>query len=122
MPLPEITLPKTITAECYVKAVKNGEGFFAIALTNGLHTAVTYMSNDNLPRDGSWVRVSVTGDFRTQAVINPILIIQNRYLPGAVPGLVKDAATLAVDDITIRAVQDPTWFWDKKIMRYEDNF
>ena len=111
---------RTITAQCHVKAVKNGEGYFAIAMTNGLHTAVTYMSNDNLPRNGDWVKVSVTGDFRVQAGINPILLLQNRYLPGAVPGLVKDAATLAVDDITVHAVQDPSWFWDKQSLRYEN--
>ncbi|MFH1743457.1 MAG: NHL repeat-containing protein [bacterium] len=122
LPLPGVTLPKTITAECYVKAIKKGEGFFALALTNGLQTAITFMSNDNFPRDGSWVKVSVTGNFRTQSVIDPLLLIQNSYLPGAVPGLVKDAATLAVDDITIHTVQDPSWFWDKEIMRYEDGF
>ncbi len=120
LPLPGITFPRTITAQCHVKAVKNGEGYFAIAMTNGLHTAVTYMSNDNLPRNGDWVKVSVTGDFRVQAGINPILLLQNRYLPGAVPGLVKDAATLAVDDITVHAVQDPSWFWDKQSLRYEN--
>lgn len=121
LPLSELTLPKTITAECYVKAVKTGEGFFALGLSNGLHTAITYMSNDSFPRDGSWIKVSVTGDFRTRGTIDPMLILQNAALPGAIPGLVRDAATVAIDDITVRCVQDPPWFWSKKLLRLDDD-
>ena len=117
--LPNITLPETITAECYIKAAEAGEGYFAIGLTNGLHTAVTFISNDNLPKGDNWVRISVTGRFMTEGFIDPILIMQNASLPGAVPGLVKDAAVIAVDDIKIRVVQDPVWFWDRDLMRYE---
>ncbi len=113
-----VTLPKTITAECYVKATKNGEGYFSMALTNGLHTAITYMSNDNFPTDGSWYKVSVTGHFRNPGAIDPMLILRNAALEGAIPGLVKDAATLAIDDITIRTVQDRSWFWSKRLLRF----
>ncbi len=118
LPLSGVTFPKTITAECYVKATKNGEGYFSMALTNGLHTAITYMSNDSLPRDGSWHKISVTGHFENQGAIDPMLILRNAALEGAIPGLVKDAATLAIDDITIRTVQDRSWFWSKKLLRY----
>ena len=87
-------------------------------MTNGLHTAITYMSNDNFPTDGSWYKVSVTGHFRNPGAIDPMLILRNAALEGAIPGLVKDAATLAIDDITIRTVQDRSWFWSKRLLRF----
>ena len=110
-PIEEDLYPQTLTTKVYVKKLVDGGGFFALGLQNFNQLAVTFISNDRLPED-SWHEVSATGIFRQAGEIDPTIILQNRNIEGAIPGVILDGAVLAVDDITLETFQDSKFLWD----------
>ena len=98
--------PRFITARAYTQVVREGGGFSAIGITNGLQESVTFISNDRLPLNPDWHLISATGLFTKPGLFDPIIFLQNRNIPGAFPGVFLDGATVAVDDITLEAFQD----------------
>ena len=67
-----------------------------------------------MPNEPDWRQVSASGMFSRKGPIEPTIILQNRNIPGAFPGIILDGANLAVDDITLEAFQDTPYFWDAK--------
>jgi len=108
--------PRELTARAHVQKVREGGGFFALGLTNGLLESVTFISNDRLPLDPTWHSLSTSGMITRPGLFEPMIIIQNQNIPGAFPGVILDGATLAVDDITLEAFQDSAYFWDHKVL------
>ncbi len=104
-------LPRALTAKVYVSKLVDGSGFFALGLQNFNQLAVTFISNDRIP-EGSWHEVTATGIFRESGDIDPTIILQNRNVEGAIPGVILDGAILAVDDITLETFQDSKFLWD----------
>ena len=113
--LPNGLLPREIAARAYVKPIRYGEGFFTLAVTDGMHTAVTYRSNDTLAAN-EWTPVTVSMFMRGGGYIPPLIVLQNAALPGAVP-VVEDTAVLAVDDVELMAFQDTLRYWDAELLR-----
>lgn len=108
--------PRFFSARAHARVAREGGGFFAVGLTNGLFDAVAFVSNDRLPRGEEWRAVTATGLFAKPGLFDPILILQNRNIPGAFPGVFRDGADVAVDDITIEAYQDSPHLWDHKLL------
>ena len=106
--------PRFLSARSYVQVAKEGGGDFAIGLTNGIQEAVTYISNDHLNEAHDWVRVTAAGLFSQPGLFDPVIILENRNIPGAFPGVFRDGATLAVDDVSLEAFQDSPNLWDHK--------
>ncbi len=113
-------LPRHLTARAYIRKIKQGSGFFAIGISNQDQAAVTFISNDRIPLREGWHEVSASGIFRQPGPEEPTIILQNQNNPGAFPGIFLDGATLAVDDVTLEAFQDPPYYWDHKKVFFED--
>ncbi len=109
--------PRVLTASAHVQVIEEGEGFFAIGLTNGDQDAVSFISNSRLPMDPEWHRVAASGIFSQPGPIEPVIILQNENTEGAFPGVILDGATLAVDDISLDAFQDSPYLWQRKMLR-----
>lgn len=113
-PIDPQLLPSLISARAYVQVTKKGLGFFALGLSNGDQSAVSFISNDRLPEDPEWRQVTATGLFTRSDQTGPFIVIQNENTEGAYPGVIQDGATLVVDDISLEAFQDTPYFWDRK--------
>lgn len=112
-PLENGLLPRYLTARVHAQKLVDGGGFFALGLQNFNQLAVTFISNDRLPDPPEWHEVSVTGLFSQPDAPDPTIILQNQNVEGAIPGVILDGAIVAVDDITLEAFQDSTYFFDR---------
>ncbi len=117
---PNGLLPSDIGVRAYVYVMEPGEGFFTLAISDGMHTAVTFISNDTLP-ENQWTPITVGMNFRQTASSTPLIVMQNAALPGAAPGVVKDAAVIAIDDVRLLAPQDTFRYWRKELLRLGDD-
>lgn len=104
--------PRFISARAYVNAVLPRSGVFAIALSNGDHTAVTFIENERIPSNrDTWLPITATGYFNGPGIFDPEIYLQNQTSDSAVPGF-SDGAYIAVDDITLETAQDSMHYWD----------
>jgi hypothetical protein len=108
------TYPRFISARAHVNRMFEEGGVFAIALSNGDHTTVTFIENTRIPsnRDG-WLPVTATGYFNGPGLFEPEIFLQNQTLEGVVGGF-ANGASIAVDDITLETVHDSMHYWDQK--------
>jgi hypothetical protein len=112
--------PGEFAARAHVQKIRDGGGYFALGLFNGLQETVSFISNDRLPMAPEWHAVTVTGLFtQSNSPTDPIIVLQNRNIPGAFPGIILDGAVLAVDDITLDTFQDSIHMWDHKLIHGE---
>lgn len=107
------TYPRFISARAYVNAPVEGSGVFAIALSNGDHTTVTFIENIRIPSNrDDWLPITATGYFNGPGIFEPEIFLENRTLERVLPGF-PDGASIAVDDISLETMQDSMHFWDQ---------